>query len=175
MQSLQKKSIFYTSSSVILNKKTTLLNAKAQQAIQLKTFLPFVKLNSQYSYLLSVKKVLRQIKAKQKNFYVLKPRRGGYHVYFSGALGFFRKRQGRTLFRVRTQKRYKLFREITASKNCLPKPIYCQGFKHFRGHHKFRGFHKKRKLVKTKIKRGRRRLRVKLTFTFRLFKRQRFK
>jgi hypothetical protein len=115
------------------------------------------------------------VKPEQSLLFILKPVKGGFKIYFEGALGFLRKRQGKRLFKVLAKKyRWKVQQKKRKHNlnyvGVFPKAILCYYFKKFKLKCKFAGFYSKKKFVKARTKKLRLRIRARLQFTFRLFR-----
>jgi hypothetical protein len=99
LKSLQKQSFNPQGGVFILNKNFVVMRAKLTEDFFIKTPLSF-QMKARISYLEHTQTFFRSIKYKKYRFlYVLKPIKGGFKVYSSGALGFLRRRQGLLLFK----------------------------------------------------------------------------
>lgn len=85
--------------SLILQKEAVTIKAKLQEQFAIKMPMSFqIKTNN--SYLFNTQNFFRSLKLKPyRFFYVLKPLKGGFKAFSSGALGFLPRKQGLLLFK----------------------------------------------------------------------------
>lgn len=174
---MKRRTFFFSGCSVIISRKKEILSAHLEQNFKLKAFLPFNNYSYSSHYVLNMSHFFVALNRRQPQslLFLLKPIKGGFKMYFEGALGFFRKRQGKKLFKVLAKdyryqvKKKRLIHKVSAQ-SIFSKPILCCYFPKFRVKCKFAGFYRKKKFVKAKVRKFHLIRRGCLKFVFRFFK-----